>query len=498
MREALEAWLRAAQSGCDDVAAARAAAEAVAGDPWAVIEQAGPLARARRAVAETDLGLTDTLRTVAVDSRHAVARVPRGAPFPLQDRRGQRGRGAFDTPRDLARRVVASGLRAAGGARLASDPACGVGALLVALREAGVREIRGTDLDPVAVEVARIADPLAEIREADGLEDARTVDLVVGNPPFVAPELQRRALRARLLERFPWLSGRFDLAVPFAAACMERAERAVSLVLPSGVALQPYGEPLRRRWLQRHRVVTLSGPEPFPGAGVEVIHIALAVGEGPSILPSGVPASEVLQLSTAALDSSLEPGDVALVEKIRRKSEEIGQHCLVDTGVVAHGPLGGKARLLRDAPGEGRVPFADARDFFAGRHQWLQWLPKEMHRPKSREMFEKPKIVVQRLRGRGAIRAAACRDGITVGHTCTVVQPRLDAVDLDGLVALIVHPLMDAVLRLERGQRLDLYPRDVASMPVPVRWWRGDERGLAAGWGLSDAEVERLHRRLES
>ena len=82
----------------------------------------------------------------------------------------------------------------------------------------------------------------------DGLQDGEAVELVVGNPPYVPPERQGKDQRVRLRLRFPWLRGRFDLAVPFAAVAASRVRPggALRLVLPSAALSQPYGTPLRR------------------------------------------------------------------------------------------------------------------------------------------------------------------------------------------------------------------------------------------------------------
>ena len=71
----------------------------------------------------------------------------------------------------------------------------------------------------------------------------------------------------------------------------------------------------------------------------------------------------------------------------------------VDTGVVSHGPGGGKSRLISDTAAPGRVPYVDARDLAAGRTRWLNYQPALMHRPKRPELFTSPKVLVQRLRG---------------------------------------------------------------------------------------------------
>lgn len=496
VKRAIDAWLHAAARGGDPIRWAAAAAEAVSADPWDVVHLAGRLARCKPAVAERDLGLTSTLAEVEVDSRQAVVRVAAGQTFPRPDQPGRRSRGAFDTPADLARLVVRSALAAASGpVEVGLDPACGTGAFLVAMVEAGVREVYGTDLDPAALAVAQVAAPSARVVVEDALKWGPSADVVCGNPPYVPPERQDRILRAELRRRFPWLRGRFDLVIPFAATAAERVRPGggLGLVLPAPALVQPYGAPLRRRWVERHRIHELAGPEPFPGASVDVMRVVVQVGAGPAPLPRhGLPAAELLRLANAPLNPELRPGDVLLVERIRAASVPLGTLALVDTGLVAHGADGGKSRLIHDEPGEGRVPYADAREFFAGQRRWLDYQPKRMHRAKTRSMFEQPKLVIQRLRGKGAVRAELDRDGVYLGHTCTIVQPRGIDVPLDRLLELVRSPLVDGLTRVEAGQRLDLYPRDVAAFPVPKAWLRDPSQPLEAAWALSSADVARL------
>ena len=169
------------------------------------------------------MGLTASLRTCGVDSPRAIVQISEGAPYPHFDRQGRQQRGAFDTPQNLARRLVKDTLKASHRTpKIGMDTACGPGAFLLALRERGIEKIIGTDLDPKAVAVAQIAVPEADIQVADGLQPGPLVDIVVGNPPYVPPERQSAESRAALRARFPWLSRRFDLAVPFAAAAAER------------------------------------------------------------------------------------------------------------------------------------------------------------------------------------------------------------------------------------------------------------------------------------
>ena len=162
MQIALGAYLKRVASDSDHHDGVVAAARAVGRRPWDVVRYAGLLARCRLAVATEDMGLTAALRKVPLESRVAVARVAEGQPYPTLLHPGRRKRGAFDTPIDMARQVVKTALRSAEGpVRTGLDPACGPGSFLVAMAEAGVPEVFGTDVDGLALEVAQIACPKA-------------------------------------------------------------------------------------------------------------------------------------------------------------------------------------------------------------------------------------------------------------------------------------------------------------------------------------------------
>jgi len=496
MREALRAALESAARGDTTVEVVTKAAEALAGDPWAVVTHAGALARAEWVPAPHDLGLTDTLRMTRPGHAAAIATVSAGAPFPRFDRRGRQRRGAYDTPRDMARAVVRHALEAATRpVHTAMDPAAGTGTFLVALAEHDIAHIRGVELDPVAAAVAQVAVPTAEVHVDNGFSADGETDLLVGNPPFVPPERQEKSLRDALRNRLPWLSGRFDLAVPFAAISVERVRPGggVGLVLPAPMMVQPYALPLRARWLKSHRITHLSPNMAFPGAQVSVVCIAMHTGEGPAPLPNhGLPAEELLSMDAIPLQPMLQPGDPDILRQVRRASIPLGDVATIDTGVVSHGPGGGKARLLHATPTPDRVPYVDAKDMAVNRTRWLDYRPEQMHRAKSPELFEAPKVLVQRLRGRGPIRAWVDRGGLYAGHTLTVVRPDKPQITPELLHRLITDPLVDGLLRMERGSRLDLYPKDVRSIPLPRSWMDQPERPLASAWGLTRTQANRL------
>jgi len=479
----------------DEEAAIDAAAQAVAADPWKVVSEAGLLARCAVRVADVTVGLTAELRLVQARSSKAVAQIPAGLVYPVPTHGSRSKKGGFDTPQAMARDLVHRCFEARGrAAHSALDMACGAGTFLLALAEAGVQELHGTDVDPRLLRVARMAVPKAHLALRDGLEPGQQVDWVLGNPPFIPPELQDKGFRQRMLLRFPWLSGRFDAAVPFAAAALERvpAGGLVGLVLPASILVQPYGEPLRRHWLSQHRLVDFSAPERFPGVAVEVVKVLVEKNGRPTKVFHIAPG-QWLATEGAVLRRDAIPLDMGILKVFREFPRRVADRFRVDTGVVVHGPGGGKATLISDQPGEGRVPFADAVDYFSGKTRYLNYVPDRMHRAKSPGLFERPKIVVQRLRGRGPIRASLDRSGVYVGHTCLVIQELpAEESSLERVLALLQHPLIDGGLRLSRGDRLDVYPRDLGSLPLPEEWDPAEPAILGRILGLTPAMERRL------
>ncbi|MBA2320114.1 MAG: hypothetical protein H0V89_03070, partial [Deltaproteobacteria bacterium] len=120
----------------------------------------------------------------------------------------------------------------------------------------------------------------------------------------------------------------------------------------------------------------------------------------------------------------------------------------------------------------------------------LDYEPAKMHRAKSPALFEAPKVVVQRIRQSGPVKAEVDLTGVYVGHTCSVVVPR--EVTLAAVTALLTDPLAAGLLRIASGLRLDLYPHDLAELPFPRSWIAGDDVALGDAWGLDPEQSARL------
>ena len=461
-------------------------------DPWLVVGPIGMLTRCDVVPAPADLGLNASLQRRKPHGRAALVTVERGQPYPVSKNQNRRNKGAFDTPKHLARSVAEAALKACHVPHnVGFDPACGTGALLLALHELGVQELHGHDIDELALSVAKIAIPDATLTLCDAFSTDVLGDVVVGNPPFISVEKQTSAMRNALRKQYPWLSGRFDVSLPFAQLAMDRcvSSGGVGLIVPDALLTQRYATPLRKRWIARHQITEISESYSFPTAAVHVRVLAVSKNNGPGpIPPSQIDAGDLARLPMCPLGTPVSSTDIELVERIRQRSVMLGMLALVDTGVVAHQPGGSREHLISDTPGRGCVPYADAKEFFKGERRWLSYQPNRMHRAKNPKTFENPKIVIQRIRGQHGIKAEVCRDGVFVGHTCTVVQPNEPKLSLERLLDLIRSPVVHWVLAIERGGTSDLYPSAVSAFPIPKRWVDNPEIDVLDAFELSSKE----------
>jgi predicted RNA methylase len=186
------------------------------------------------------------------------------------------GLAAHHTPPAVARRLTEIALDGHGPDAVVADPACGGGAFLITAGEVlgGDRrrlvehQLTGADVDPLAVATTRAAlalwagstAPAPNVVVADGLtawRPPRSVDVVVGNPPFVT----------RAGGPAPYT----DLAARFLAAALDlvRPGGTVLLVQPESILAARDAAPVRQAVGDDLAGLWVAG-EPVFGADVRV------------------------------------------------------------------------------------------------------------------------------------------------------------------------------------------------------------------------------------
>ncbi|MBM3267840.1 MAG: N-6 DNA methylase [Candidatus Sericytochromatia bacterium] len=270
--------------------------------------------------------------------------------------------GAWYTPADLARRIMARALDLASGpVRQVLDPFCGAGAILAAAGGRGL-ELVGVDRDPVAAAACRAAVPGARVVVGDALlapefggvdwrdlagesgacaaaaGGAGAFDVVASNPPWEVIERSRHAPHpgpdyADRLRR----SG-YRLLAPGGKLNLYRLalERGLSVLRPGGVLafVVPAGflrdtgsAPLRRHFLEAAQFEEVwelaSGRDLFPSAHRDLPVCAVFVRRGGITrqirLGGGLLSREALRRFSPdlhAIPALARPGDAELLESL--------------------------------------------------------------------------------------------------------------------------------------------------------------------------------------
>jgi len=474
------------------------------------------------------------------------------------------------------------------------DPACGSGSFLIAAYNRLLRfyaELRqldgpealgqqervdilqthifGVDLDPQAVEIARLNLLLRALKEPnkrlpkldsnivqgnsligeiDTQEHGATVslpvgshtlnwherfkdgkgrrefDVVIGNPPYIRAENMNKDDREywQASGQYSVIYGRFDIFILFMERGLDllRDKGRLGFIVPSALLNQNYATLLRRKILDStviESIVDCSNYKVFEQANVATIvtvlqkeldrevreHNMLTVvaqddyerGIAPEPREQ-YPLSQSLFRDTP--NHMFRLGLIGpvkdLVDKVGASGLIIGDICVVITGVVAHDSKTGasKDRLITEtAISKVSKPYVEAKELLGERYapltpkRYIEYIPEAMHRPKFPELFESPKILIQRIIGSSRIVATFDENSIYTNHSfiCCVqkhhltnTDQRLPINEIDVAVAqeydpryllgLLNSTLISAYFQIALGGKMDIYPEQIRQLPI--------------------------------
>ncbi len=285
-------------------------------------------------------------------------------------------------------------------------------------------------------------------------------DAVVGNPPYIRAETADKEQRSYIITSGQYTTawGRFDVYLIFIEKSISLLKKkgVFSYIVPSAVLTINYAEKLRA-WMIAQKtirvIVDARGENVFPGIGVSPCILVidnLVAGPDHEVeivsLPQfrkgafrkNVTQSQFERLSGSAFQLDVAITDDHLRQKIAAISVPLASYCYFTTGLVGHNPRTGDSvdRLVHhDALGEASKPYVEAKEW-DGRYSWLtpmryiEYRPLEMHRPKYAELFEAPKILVQRISSNKKIPATLDTQGVYVNHVINCCVKAEDVIHL--------------------------------------------------------------------
>ena len=271
-------------------------------------------------------------------------------------------------------------------------------------------------------------------------------DAVIGNPPYVRAENADKEQRNYLLESttYKTLYGRFDIFAAFAESGISIAKQNgwYGIIIPRSFLTINYCEPLRKFILSQlhlHKLLDFGDEQVFEGVGITccipIIHKKLPNEDGLTLIENGkdgeifeirkIKQATLLSLPNSSIrTSNLEEQDAAK-KQIEQVSLPLGTWCYAITGVVAHDPRTGasKDRLISNSPDYPEsLRYIEAKEW-DGRYssvletRFIRYLPEVMHRPKFKELFESPKLLIPGISAGGVIPASFDTTGVWCNHS---------------------------------------------------------------------------------
>ena len=441
-------------------------------------------------------------------------------------RAGRRSAGVYYTPPELAAQVVEIALRhSPGGAVL--DPCAGAGAFLVAAARAGLRDLRGIDLDGAALRVARRALRLsgvesARLQRGDALRlQPPPADLLISNPPY--GHVEGAGERRFLARALPGLrGGEIDRYAAFLLRSLQlvRPGGAAALLIPDTWMFLARAGALRSAVLEQAEVAALVDlGKPFAAAKDTRVQAVVLVRR-----PCRRRAARVLRgtrqlapLSREELERTARAGwfayrsreERALCRAMEASSVPLGSICEVGYGmrtgdnarhVARRSPLAGEVGL---AGGEDVLPFA------------LRWRPKALidgrHlQPLVERQLGRARVAIQRIRTNSSAPWARWLEAAPVPPSlvCLDSLSTISCAEEERLWALLALLSSVAMNRYHRLRTTDVNvkPSALRELPVPGALlrepWRlsglARERAAIAGMSDSLAACHLLDRRIDA
>jgi len=413
----------------------------------------------------------------------------------LQNIQNRKLSGSYYTPVWLAKRLVSNHLPMIDASKTCFDPSCGTGMFLLQLPEIfPLKNIYGTDLNPISVTLARINLALKyhlttkeevtllknNITVADFLEvSPATYDIILGNPPWGARISQEK----KTTYRTKYLcAGRssieiFDLFMEQAINCL-LPSGVLSFVLPQALLTVKSHTPVRELLLKHTSVLSVE----YLGEAFEQVNcpsIILTVTKNRNLpffrdvsvtLENRTVFSTFVERSIQAdcFSFSLTDEEYLTLQKILSCPK-----CttLVDNSVFALGIVtGNNAALLHDTPATGLEPVIRGLDIskyhIHSCSGYLKFAPEQFQQTAPETYYRAPEKLFYRFINK-QLTFAYDDTGLLSLNSCNILIPKIPGLSIKYVMAILNSSVAQFVFE-KKFHSVKVLRSHLEQIPIPL------------------------------
>jgi len=421
--------------------------------------------------------------------------------------------GTYFTPPKIAE--LMAGLLNQGEKLRVIDPSCGAGILLVSYlqrfpptkRIEILRNVFGWDINPLSVFITRllllleVLNPLTSheftriwsvlkqnITCCDALEVEnlpRGFDAAILNPPYLRIEMLKE--RKHELENFHLIHRRLDSYLLFLELCLRLIKEGgeVVCIVPDKVLTESNGKLLRQKLLEENllrKVIDCRDSAIFRGIATVhpvILHLrsqgaqeaiemysALVQNSGSYALNrhDSVPVSLFKTFPSARIDPQLTTERVRVLDKIYERSFPLKEIAYISYGAQPGIKDNFVFESLDLPPGETSLKWLlrgrDIKKFVVETPRYvIRYVPELLHRPAFPQLFQSPRVVVQKVTGRQGLIAAVVPSGVEYYTDDSVIN------------IITLNNLSSIPRAFQKHRGLRFLADDNASIPVGKHWW---------------------------
>ncbi len=330
-------------------------------------------------------------------------------------------------------------------------------------------------------------------------------DIIIGNPPYVNVEGIGIDDRNYLLNKYKFLTGRFDLYVAFIEKGLSLLQDNgyLAFILPYPFLYERYAEKIRRHIAENFTIdtlVDLREEKIFKDAVVRSTIIIIKKSSekkngiitkyrnGIFIEQGEINQEVYLRNPNSSYKFEINTTTIPILEKIEKNSILLGDIYYINWGLrtgniskyVYKNPRGitSERKMIN---GRNIYPFGIEYS-----NDYVNYLPDELYNPMFPELFENQKIFVPDISGEKGIRASVDINNYYAEHTVSVLVRKnllIDAkrnekpivkdlktqeIDDYYTVALLNSNLLNFYFKSKLGGGLHVYPSDLAQLPIRI------------------------------